>query len=81
MARFEDGRVTTVEFHREFEAKTGGRLDWPTLDHAISEIFTPNYELWPVVTALSKTRVIVWGSCRTRVPATGTMSRSAIARS
>lgn len=52
MARFEDGRVDTVAFHREFEEKTGGRIDWPALDHAVSDIFQPNYELWPVVTAL-----------------------------
>ena len=52
LQKYETGRLTTDEFYRLLLAKSPHSFSFREMIHALSDIFTPNRELWPVVEQL-----------------------------
>lgn len=52
--RYEKGLITTQELYHCFQKSSSRSFTLPELTASLSDIFTPNTELWPVVEALKK---------------------------
>jgi glucose-1-phosphatase len=52
LANYERGALNSEQFHAEFCLRTNTNPTQADLEHALSDIFIPNYELWAVIGAL-----------------------------
>lgn len=55
--RYEKGLITTQELYHRFQKSSPRPFTLPEFTASLSDIFTPNTELWPVVEALKKTGI------------------------
>lgn len=51
---YETGQIDTAEVYRQFQRKSPLPFSLPEFMEALSNIFTPNHELWPLVESLKK---------------------------
>ena len=52
LQNYESGRLTSEEFYRYLQSKSSHPFSFRDMRTAISDIFTPNVELWPLVEKL-----------------------------
>jgi glucose-1-phosphatase len=54
---YEKGKIKTEDLYRQFRTRSSRAFSIEDFHDALSDIFTPNLELWPVVEALKKQNI------------------------
>jgi len=51
---YETGKINSLELHSLFQEASPRLFSFDEFMHALSDIFTPNHEIWPIVHSLKK---------------------------